>query len=437
MLDPKLLRDQPEQVAGLLKRRGFVLDVDKFRTLDQRRRALETQMQQLLAERKQAARLIGAKVRSGMSPEEARKSVEADDRGREERLEALRAETNAAAQALEEFCLELPNVPDPEVPPGQGEEDNLELARWGTPRPATESTMDHVQLGAAGRGLDFEAALPIAGSRFLVMRGAMARLQRALIQFMMDVHTREHGYEEVYVPYLIDAQCLVGTGQLPKFEEDLFAIAGAERRYLLPTAEVPVTNLLRDTIVEIGGRNSGQSLPLKLVCHSPCFRSEAGSHGKDTRGMIRQHQFEKVELVQFATAGQARDALEELTGHAEAILRRLELPHRKVLLCGADLGFAACRTYDLEVWVPSQNRYREISSCSHFGDFQARRIKARWRDKPGTPTRHLHTLNGSGLAVGRTLVALLENHQDSQGRIAVPEPLRPYLDGMTKLGGEP
>jgi seryl-tRNA synthetase len=318
----------------------------------------------------------------------------------------------------------VPNIPHPSVPDGDDEEHNVELRRWGEPPAFDFEPRDHVDLGAPQGWLDFESAAKLSASRFVVMHDGMARLHRALIQFMLDVHTREHGYREVYVPYLVNADSLLGTGQLPKFEEDLFKIPGERDFYLIPTAEVPVTNLYRDEIVE------AERLPVRHVCHTPCFRSEAGAYGKDTRGMIRQHQFEKVELVQLIRPEDSWDALEALTGHAEAILQRLELPYRTVVLCTGDLGFSAAKTYDIEVWLPGQQRYREISSCSNFEDFQARRMKARYRNPDTGKPEPLHTLNGSGLAVGRTLVAILENYQDAQGRIGIPDALRPYMGGV-------
>ena len=326
--------------------------------------------------------------------------------------------------------LEIPNVPAPEVPDGADESDNLQISAWGKPKDFEWEVKDHVALGENLQlGLDFVSAVKLTGSRFVVMRGQLARLHRALAQFMLDTHTDEHGYTELNVPYIVNQDSLYGTGQLPKFEEDQFRIQGEELAYyLIPTAEVPVTNLVRDEILEPA------SLPLRFACHTPCFRSEAGSYGRDTRGMIRQHQFEKVELVQITEPDGSADALEELTQHAEAILQRLELPYRKVMLCGGDLGFSAVKTYDLEVWLPSQNTYREISSCSLFTDFQARRMQARWRNPATGKPELLHTINGSGLAVGRTLVAILENNQDEQGRIRVPDCLRPYMNGLELIG---
>ena len=333
-----------------------------------------------------------------------------------------------AEQALQELLMTIPNVPMAEVPVGKDEDDNVEVLKWGTPAEYTFEQKDHVDLGAPF-GLNFDAGALVAGSRFAVMSGPIARLHRAITQFMLNTHIDEHGYEETYVPYLVNRQALEGTGQLPKFEEDLFKIPQAQGEkdlYLIPTAEVPVTNLLRDAV-------NDTQLPVKKVAHTPCFRSEAGSYGRDTRGMIRQHQFDKVELVQFVRAGDSEAALEELTGHAEAILQKLELPYRKVILCGGDLGFSAAKTYDLEVWLPGQQKYREISSCSTFGDYQARRMQARWRNPETGKPELLHTLNGSGLAVGRTLVAVLENYQEADGSIRIPAALKPYMGGLDRL----
>jgi|SRR5690625_23048 len=431
MLDNKLLRQQPDQVAAALARRGLHIDLGQFQQLDQARRSAETRSQELLAERNRTSRQVGTLIREGLPVEEAKARVQQSLDRIEGELEALRKEARQAQLALEAWLMELPNLPDEEVPEGNSEDDNIELERWGEPRQFDHEVLDHVALGEALGGLDLEVAATVAGSRFAVLRGQLARLQRALVQFMMDLHTSEHGYQEVYVPYLVNADSLRGTGQLPKFEEDLFRIAGDSGYYLIPTAEVPVTNLVRDRILEpaeLGPEG------LRLVSHTPCFRSEAGSYGRDVRGLIRQHQFEKVELVQVVRPEHSEQALEELTGHAETVLRRLELPYRKVLLCGGDLGFAARRTLDLEVWLPGQQRYREISSCSSFGDFQARRMQARWRNPETGKPELVHTLNGSGLAVGRTLVALLENGQTADGRVELPGALVPYMGGLTRLG---
>jgi seryl-tRNA synthetase len=342
-------------------------------------------------------------------------------------LKQAETELEQLQRELEEIALGIPNVPHASVPDGKDERDNKEVRRWGEPRKFDFTPKDHVDVGAALELLDFDTAAKIAGARFVVMSGALARLHRALIQFMLDLHTREHGYTETYVPYLVNAESMRGTGQLPKFEADLFGVKGEQGYYLIPTAEVPVTNIVRDTIVEPG------DMPRRYVCHTPCFRSEAGSYGKDTRGMIRQHQFEKVELVQIVRPADSYRALEELTGHAEQVLQRLELPYRVVALCAGDMGFAAAKTYDLEVWLPGQDRYREISSCSNFEDFQARRMQARWRNPETGKPELVHTLNGSALAVGRTLVAILENNQEADGHVRVPQALRPYLGGLDRI----
>jgi len=431
MLDVRELRKDPERAAGALARRGYRFDVEAFRTLDGRRRAADIESQELLAERKAASREIGKLVGEGLSVDEAKAKVD-------ERLaligERLDSATEAARQAqgeLDGWLAGVPNLPDAAVPEGASEEENVELARWGEPPVFDFEARDHVDLGEGLGLLDTQAATKITGSRFVVMHGELARVHRALVQFMLDMHTQEHGYRELYVPYIVNADSLRGTGQLPKFAEDLFRLEGTQDYYLIPTAEVPVTNLGRERIFE--DAELGQD-GLAFTSHTPCFRSEAGSYGRDTRGMIRQHQFEKVELVRFVRPGAAEAALELLTGHAEAVLRRLELPYRKVLLCGGDMGFAACKTYDLEVWLPGQSAYREISSCSNFGDFQARRMQARWRNPETGKPELRHTLNGSGLAVGRTLVAILENGQQADGSIVLPTALRPYLGGRERLG---
>jgi seryl-tRNA synthetase len=423
MLDPKLLRTDLEGVAAALARRGLRLDVQQIQTLEVRRKDLQVATQELQSERNARSKAIGqAKARGD---DVAPLLAEVADLG--DRLKAAEGELNAVQVELNAIVMAVPNIPHPSVPDGDDEEHNVELRRWGEPPAFDFEPRDHVDLGAPQGWLDFESAAKLSASRFVVMHDGMARLHRALIQFMLDVHTREHGYREVYVPYLVNADSLLGTGQLPKFEEDLFKIPGERDFYLIPTAEVPVTNLYRDEIVE------AERLPVRHVCHTPCFRSEAGAYGKDTRGMIRQHQFEKVELVQLVRPEDSWDALEALTGHAEAILQRLELPYRTVVLCTGDLGFSAAKTYDIEVWLPGQQRYREISSCSNFEDFQARRMKARYRNPDTGKPEPLHTLNGSGLAVGRTLVAILENYQDAQGRIGIPDALRPYMGGVEVL----
>ena len=422
MLDPKLVRKDPQYVAECLQRRGFAFDVAHFADLDARRRALQIDMEQLQNERNSRSKSIGqAKARG-----EAIESLLADVEGLGQRLDRAKVGYEAVHAELDDFLTRVPNLPDDSVPDGVTEDDNVELRRWREPSKFNFDPKDHVDLGANG-ALDFEAAARMSGARFVVIFGELARLQRALTQLMLDMHGAEHGYREVYVPYIVKAEALRGTGQLPKFAADQFRIEGDDELYLVPTAEVPVTNLLRDRIVDAG------DLPLRFVCHTPCFRSEAGSHGRDTRGMIRQHQFEKVELVHITTPDRSWQALEELTGHAEAILQRLELPYRAMALCAADLGFAAAKTIDLEVWLPGQQRYREISSCSNFLDFQARRLQARYREGPKSKPELVHTLNGSGLAVGRTLVAVMENYQDGDGRVHVPDALRPYLGGLTTI----
>ncbi len=422
MLDPKLLRNDPEAVAAQLARRGFRLDVGRIRALEEERKALQVRTETLQAERNRRSKAIGRAKAAGEDIQPLLDEVAG--LGRE--LDEVKGLLETCQHTLNELLLAVPNLPDPEVPDGQGEDDNVEIRRWGEPRRFDFEVRDHVDVGAA-LGLDFEAAAKLSGARFAVMHGDLARLHRALIQFMLDTHTREHGYSEVYVPYLVNADSLRGTGQLPKFEEDLFATCGDPRYYLIPTAEVPVTNLARDEILDAA------ELPRRHVCHTPCFRSEAGSHGKDTRGMIRQHQFEKVELVQLVPPAESDAALEGLTGHAEAILQKLGLPYRVMFLCAGDIGFSAARTYDLEVWLPGQGKYREISSCSNFRDFQARRMQARWRNPETGKPELLHTLNGSGLAVGRTLVAILENYQQADGSVEVPEVLRGYLGGQERL----
>ena len=423
MLDLKLVRQDPQRIADLLKKRHYSFDVAAFLALDQVRKQADIDSQNLLAERKQASKKIGELVKSGVPVDEAKTQVNEILERIESDLASLTAQARQAQESLDNLMLGIPNIPEESVPEGREESDNLEIMRWGTPRVFDFAVKDHVDLGEALGGLDFENASKITGSRFSVMHRDIALLHRALIQFMLNTHTLNHGYNEVYVPFMVNADSLRGTGQLPKFEEDLFKLQGEQEYYLIPTAEVPVTNLVRDTIVEASELEKGPA----LVCHSPCFRSEAGSYGRDTRGMIRQHQFEKIELVRMVRPDQSEQALEELTGHAEVILQQLELPYRKVLLCGGDIGFAAKKTYDLEVWLPAQNQYREISSCSNFGDFQARRMLARWRNPETGKPEYLHTLNGSALAVGRTLVAILENYQQGDGSIVVPSVLRPYM----------
>jgi seryl-tRNA synthetase len=423
MLDIQLLRTDLERVASRLADRPYILDQAAFRAIEDERKRLQTRTQELQAKRNALAKQIGqAKARGGDVAELMNESsaANAELAGLEKALEAVQ-------NRLHEFLSGIPNIPHDSVPRGRSAEENVELRRVGTPRTFGFAPKDHVDLGTALGMLDFERAAKIAGARFVVMTGAVARLHRAITQLMLDVHTREHGYVEVYVPYLVNKESAFGTGQLPKFEEDLFAVPrGDERLYLIPTAEVPVTNLVRDEIVP------PEKLPLKFVCHSPCFRSEAGAAGKDTRGMIRQHQFDKVELVQIVHPARSYESLEELTGHAETILKRLELPYRTVTLCTGDMGFSAAETYDIEVWLPGQDAYREISSCSNFEAFQARRMQARFRNEKGKP-EPVHTLNGSGLAVGRTLIAVLENYQNADGSVTVPAALRAYMGGLEAI----
>ncbi len=429
MLDIKQLRQDPDAVAAALKKKGYDFDVALFQQLDTRRKQADVESQELLAQRKQASKQIGELVKAGMSVDEAKAKVNETLASIEDSLESLKQQAKAANDALDELLMAVPNVPAEEVPEGADEDANVEISRWGEPATFDFEVKDHVDVGSDIGGLDFDTASKITGSRFAVMRGGIARLHRALTQFMLNTHTGEHGYQEVYVPYIVNSDSLRGTGQLPKFEEDLFRLGGDAEYYLIPTAEVPVTNIMRESIIEASELGEG----IKFVAHTPCFRSEAGSYGRDTRGMIRQHQFEKVELVQFVRPEQSDAALETLTGHAEAILQQLELPYRKVLLCGGDLGFSSRKTYDLEVWLPAQNTYREISSCSNFGDFQARRMLARWRNPESGKPELLHTLNGSGLAVGRTLVAILENYQQADGSVTIPVALQPYMGDTTSL----
>ncbi len=423
MIDPKLLRSAPEDVARNLARRGFSLDVQAYNELEAKRRQWQLESDRLRAEHNSHAKTVGqakargADIASFLARGEAL-AREVEDTGRA--LEAVQTE-------LTDWQLGLPNLLHDAVPDGQDESANVELRRWGEPRPMAFSPRDHVEVGEGLGGLDFETAGRLSGARFVVIRGAVARLQRALAQFMLDLHTREHGYTEVYVPYLVSAAALRGTGQLPKFEQDLFAVRGEHNLYLIPTAEVSVTNLVREQILP------AESLPLKFVALTPCFRSEAGAAGRDTRGMIRQHQFEKVELVHLARPDDSYRALEELVAHVEAVLQRLDLPHRVVALCAGDVGFASARTYDLEVWLPGAGKYREISSCSNCEAFQARRMQARWRNGATGKPEPLHTLNGSGVAVGRALVAVLENYQNTDGSVTVPDVLRPYMGGAERI----
>jgi len=421
MLDPKWIRADPEQIAKRLKIKKFELDTKRLAVLDSQRKELQLQTEALQNERNSRSKAIGQAKASGEDISEILSSMESLKQELEQKKERL----NGLQTELSDYLLGIPNVPADDVPAGDDESKNVEVMTWGNPRLFDFEIKDHGELGETlAQGLDFMAASKLTGSRFVVMRGATAKLHRALIQFMLDTHGKDHGYEELNVPYLVNSNSLQGTGQLPKFEEDLFKLRGDQEYYLIPTAEVPVTNLVRDEIIE------EEQLPLKYVAHTPCFRSEAGSYGKDTKGMIRQHQFEKVELVQIVDPKQSAVALEELTSHAENILQLLGLPYRKVILCGGDLGFGSAKTYDLEVWLPSQNCYREISSCSSFTDFQARRMQARWRNPESGKPELVHTVNGSGLAVGRTLVAIFENNQQADGRIQVPDVLMPYMDGL-------
>jgi seryl-tRNA synthetase len=422
VLDPKLLRSDLTGVAAALARRGFVLDVETFAALEERRKALQIEADRLRAERNANAKAVGqakSKGQDAASLIAAGEALGEQLQGAEKQLEAIQAQVSS-------LQLGLPNILHASVPDGRDETANAEVRRWGVPRQFDFTPKDHVALGER-IGMDFEAAGRISGARFVVMTGGLAKLHRALAQFMLDLHAGNHGYREVYVPYLVHGTALVGTGQLPKFEQDLFAVRGDPGFYLIPTAEVPVTNLVRDQILP------SEKLPLKFVAHTPCFRSEAGAAGKDTRGMIRQHQFDKVELVHIVRPEDSYLALEELTGHAESVLRALGLPYRVLALCAGDTGFAAAKTYDLEVWLPSQQRYREISSCSNCESFQARRLQARWRNPATGKPELVHTLNGSGVAIGRALVAILENYQQEDGSVSVPAALAPYMGGTALL----
>ncbi len=435
MLDSKLLRTELDETAAKLARRGFKLDVDTIRKLEEQRKSIQVEVENLQSTRNSISKQIGQKMAAGdkEGAEEIKKQI--GTLGSD--LDAKKVELEQVMAQLDEFTLSVPNIPADEVPDGKDENDNVEISRWGEPKSYDFELKDHVDLGEMGDGLDFASAVKITGARFIVMKGQFARLHRAIAQFMLDLHTEEHGYTEMYVPYLVNSDSLFGTGQLPKFGKDLFhteplveKVNDEEPRKLslIPTAEVPVTNLVRDTI------SDEADLPIKMTAHTPCFRSEAGSYGRDTRGLIRMHQFDKVELVQITKPEDSMNALEELTGHAEKILQLLELPYRKVVLCTGDMGFGARKTYDLEVWVPAQETYREISSCSNMWDFQARRMQARFRRKGEKKPELVHTLNGSGLAVGRTMVAILENNQEADGRIAIPTVLQKYMAGATHIG---
>ena len=435
MLDSKLLRTELDETAAKLARRGFKLDVDTIRKLEEQRKSIQVEVENLQSTRNSISKQIGQKMAAGdkEGAEEIKKQI--GTLGSD--LDAKKVELEQVMAQLDEFTLSVPNIPADEVPDGKDENDNVEISRWGEPKSYDFELKDHVDLGEMGDGLDFASAVKITGARFIVMKGQFARLHRAIAQFMLDLHTEEHGYTEMYVPYLVNSDSLFGTGQLPKFGKDLFhteplveKVNDEEPRKLslIPTAEVPVTNLVRDTI------SDEADLPIKMTAHTPCFRSEAGSYGRDTRGLIRMHQFDKVELVQITKPEDSMNALEELTGHAEKVLQLLELPYRKVVLCTCDMGFGARKTYDLEVWVPAQETYREISSCSNMWDFQARRMQARFRRKGEKKPELVHTLNGSGLAVGRTMVAILENNQEADGRIAIPTVLQKYMAGATHIG---
>ena len=426
MLDSKLLRGQLQEVADRLASRGFSLDVARIEALEERRKVVQTRTEQLQAERNARSKSIGqAKARGeDIAP------LMADVERMANELASGKVELDGIQAELDSILLEIPNLPDESVPVGADEDHNVEVRRWGTPRGFDFEIKDHVALGELSGGLDFETAAKLSGARFALLRGPIARMHRALAQFMINLHTSEHGYEEAYTPYLVQAPALQGTGQLPKFEEDLFKISrdGEADFYLIPTAEVSLTNIVAGEILD------AKQLPVKFVAHTPCFRSEAGASGRDTRGMIRQHQFDKVEMVQIVEPSKSMEALEGLTANAERVLQALELPYRVLALCTGDMGFSAVKTYDLEVWVPSQDKYREISSCSNCGDFQARRMQARWRNPETGKPELVHTLNGSGLAVGRTLVAVLENYQQADGSIRVPEVLKPYMGGVEFIG---
>ena len=424
MLDPKRLRTELDEVAAQLARRGFQLDMENIRALEERRKTLQVDTQNLQNARNSRSKAIGQAKARGEDIQLL--LAEVADLG--ERLKADEQQLAALQTELEAIAMGIPNILDASVPDGADENANVEIRRWGEPTAFDFTPKDHVDLGLPNGWMDFDAGAKLTGSRFVVLRGAMARMHRALIQFMLDTHTQEHGYSEIYTPYMVNADSLRGTGQLPKFEADLFKLNNEQGYYLIPTAEVPVTNLARDTIIE------ATELPVKYACHTPCFRSEAGSYGKDTRGLIRQHQFEKVEMVQLVRPEDSWAALESLTGNAEAILQKLGLPYRVIVLCEGDTGFSSAKTYDIEVWLPGQQKYREISSCSNFQDFQARRMMARYRNPETGKPELLHTLNGSGLAVGRTLVAVLENYQEADGRIRIPEVLRGYMGGAEYLG---
>ncbi|MCE9785343.1 serine--tRNA ligase [Shewanella algae] len=428
MLDPKYLRNELATTAERLATRGFILDVDRLTKLEEKRKSLQVETEELQASRNAISKSIGQAKSRG--EDVAPIMAQVGDLGSQ--LDSKKQELSALLEELDAIAMSIPNLPDESAPVGADENDNVEIRRWGTPREFDFPVRDHVDLGEQLKGLDFKSAVKVTGSRFIFMQGQIARMHRALAQFMLDLHTQEHGYTECYVPLLVNEASLKGTGQLPKFGEDLFhtkpATEEGQGLSLIPTAEVPLTNLARDTILDEA------ELPIKLTAHTPCFRSEAGSYGKDTRGLIRQHQFDKVEMVQLVKPQDSEAALEELVSHAENVLKKLGLPHRTIVLCTGDMGFGAAKTYDVEVWVPAQNTYREISSCSNVRDFQARRMQARYRSKDDNKPKLIHTLNGSGLAVGRTLVAILENYQNADGSVTVPEALRSYMGGIEKIG---
>ena len=435
MLDEKLLRRDVELVAREMQRRGADFDAALYTSHDALRKQLDVKLQDLQAERNASSKKIGELIKGGMPVDEAKQQQAEALSKLDEQFETAKQEQHGVRTKIDELLLSLPNIADSDVPEGADESANIELSKWGTPTEFDFPPVDHVALGERKSWMDFETAAKLTGSRFVVMRQDIAQMHRALIQFMLDTHIEQHGYEEIYVPFMVNADSMTGTGQLPKFAEDSFAIKmdGDSQYYLIPTAEVPVTNIARGEILSEQDNPAFGNLPLKLVCHSPCFRSEAGSYGRDTRGMIRQHQFEKVEMVQFVPPAESQQAHEDLTGHAENILKLLELPYRKVILCTGDLGASSRRTYDLEVWLPGQDSYREISSCSNFGDYQARRMGARWRNPETGKPELLHTLNGSGLAIGRTLVAVLENYQNADGSVRVPAALLPYMRGKNTI----
>ncbi|MBU2569330.1 MAG: serine--tRNA ligase [Gammaproteobacteria bacterium] len=420
MLDPRLFRSDLDFVQQQLMRRAFEFNAAFYSELEAKRKAIQVKTQDLQNDRNSRSKSIGKAKANGEDIQPLLDQVQHLG----DQLKAAETELSDIQSKMTELMEGIPNILDDSVPDGRDEESNVEISQWGEPTQFDFEAKDHVELGAKVGGMDFELGAKIASARFVVLQGPLARLQRALIQFMLDTHVSEHGYTETYVPFLVNAQSLRGTGQLPKFEQDLFKVGSEPPYYLIPTAEVPVTNIVRDEIVD------AKNMPLKFVCHTPCFRSEAGAYGKDVKGMIRQHQFEKVELVQIVKPEDSEVAHEELTGHAETILKKLKLPYRKVLLCAGDTGFSSAKTYDLEVWLPGQGVYREISSCSNFKDFQARRLQARWRNPETGKPELVHTLNGSGLAAGRTLIAVIENYQDEQGIIHVPEVLRPYIGGI-------